>query len=115
MRAHAAPVAVHMAPAELAALMADLTRRLESAAAGSRAAQAAVAALGGCSRALGHRFGPFVERAVPLLVARCDEASSEDGDAKEGCLLALTNIVQFCSEVRAPVLQTACLRTCTYT
>ena len=96
-----APVAVHMTPTQLDALMGNLTSRLEAAAAGSRAAHAAVAALGGCSKALGFRFGPFVERAVPLLVRRCEDAGDEDGDAKEGCLLALTNIVQFCSEVRA--------------
>ena len=50
---------------------------------------------------LGFRFGPYVEHAVPLLQERC-AASGEDesGTGKEGCLLALTSIVQFCTEVR---------------
>jgi hypothetical protein len=112
----AAFVVVHMGEADVGRLVAALEDRLGALPAGADcskeqadASAAYVQALGATSKALGFRFGPYVATSVPLLVERsavdvdgddAPEAAAQKCAAKEGSLLAITNIVQFCAEVR---------------
>jgi hypothetical protein len=96
-----------MTPKLIEDLIIILMDRLQQAPDDSQAAHSYVQALGNCSKALGLRFGPFVGRAVPLVVARCDGGEDESSETREGALLALSHIVQFCAEVRA--VETLCM------
>lgn len=43
---------------------------------------------------MGYRLGPFLDTALPAVVARCEAAGEGDDELREHCLQALESFVQ---------------------
>ncbi|GBF96436.1 hypothetical protein Rsub_09235 [Raphidocelis subcapitata] len=85
----------HLSEALLRDAAAALLAKLEAEAGGGKAADARVYALGGVSRATGHRLGPFLPRALPLVIS-CYEGAGEgeaEDELRDQCLQALESFV----------------------
>ncbi|KAI8473659.1 MAG: armadillo-type protein [Monoraphidium minutum] len=94
-----AGLSCHLSDALLKEAAEALLTKLEAATQGKgKAAEARtyVQAIGGVSRATGHRLGAFLGRALPLVVAAYRGAGEGEADdeLREHCLLALESFVQ---------------------
>ena len=95
----AASLAVHMDDTVLAELMTLVLDKLDSPLE-RKLPQVYMQTMGGISKAVGFRFGPFLARAVPLAIKHCEDASEESDELRESCLQALQNVTGYCSQVR---------------
>lgn len=67
-----------------------------------------VQVVGGISRTVGFRLGPYVDQIVPVLFAQLDSASGEEGDVlRESCLQSIESLVKRCPQEIAPMAETA--------
>lgn len=67
-----------------------------------------VQVVGGISRTVGFRLGPYVEQIVPVVFAQLEGASGEQGDVlRESCLQSLESLAKRCPVEMAPMAESA--------